>query len=66
MADYAELHTVTGLARRAGRAGSGRAGDSLEGIQDEIEADLEFPAVLVAGLQGVRGDQLREVGVITV
>src|SRR5690349_1080033 len=35
----------------------------FEGVQDEIEARLELVAVLVTGLQHVRGGQLGQVGI---
>ena len=46
-------------------AASGRVGRSLEGVEDQVEANLELVAVVVAGLEYVPHSQLGEVGVLT-
>lgn len=38
-----------------GGAVSGPVGRSLEGVEDQVEADLELVAVVVAGLEDVPG-----------
>ena len=43
---------------------SGRVPIPLETVEDQIEAVLEFVAVVVAGLHGVLGDELDEVRVL--
>src|SRR5262249_2489050 len=45
------------------RAGSGPVGGPFEGIEDEVEPDLELAAVVVAGLHDMLGGHLGEVWV---